>query len=125
MNIVDRYLEELGPREFHARYERGRFHITLQPRSAPPTYGEGTSVESAIRDTLENARMGVTTLRAPQPGEAIFEAQIHQEIDNGSSTSLKRFVAKDLEHAEDLAHATFGDRLGFQSLTVRFVDTVK
>lgn len=123
MNLIDSYLEELHTTQIHADFHRGEIRVTIERPDAPSVCGSGGYLENAVRDALENARLGRTISTRAQAGERIYEATITQRFsDGGILISSKRFIAGDAEDAERIAQMVFTDRPGFSELDVRFVD---
>lgn len=120
MNIIDRHLLELGATEVRIEYSNGNGNIIVQRAGAPSVQGQGDNLQDAVRDALEQARLGNTVMRVLQGGERLYRAFITQKFESTTLTEEKIFVAEDDQQAHQLAQKAFGDRDGNVTIDVKF-----
>jgi hypothetical protein len=124
MNIIDRNLEELRMTNMRTLIKHGKFNVSVQRRGAPAVHGHGESLEIAVRDALENSRIGNTILQTPQPGERMYTVEITQNIKTSNCDEvlfeLRRILALNDDAAKQLAQLAYGDRPGFVRADVTF-----
>jgi hypothetical protein len=122
MNLIDQYLIELEARDMKASLQlNGQWHVLIGLGDGDSVESFSGTLESAVRDALENARLGLTVHRFIPDMERIYTAFIDQtevtsEGDERRVARFKRFIADNDSDAYEKALRAFSDRVGFEKL---------
>ena len=124
MNQINQNIEELQLLDMRVSFDNKKFEVHVTRKNGPSVQGFGDDLAEALRDAVEQARLGNFVTRIIQAGEHVHVATITMQDEGVLLVEKKRFVAKNDAHAKLLAELAFNDRPGFTNVTVAFVETV-